>query len=207
MKKAIFALLLIGIAALGFAQKAVITDLTGTVELKFSGAADFIPAIKGVEVAQDTIISTGFKSTALVQAGSAVITVRPLTRLTLKEIQASQETETLNLSLQAGRVRVDLNPPAGSKASLEIASPASVASVRGTSFDLDVRNLSVQSGTVAFMGKWGYELSVQEGQISVIGASGQASFITQSAYDNTPAPTGGSGSGGGIGDFGVGIKY
>ena len=156
MKKTIFALLLIGTATLGFAQKAVIKDLTGTVELKFSGSSDFIPASVGAEVAQDTIISTGFKSTALVQAGSAVITIRPLTRLTLTEIQALQSTETLNLSLQAGRVRIDMNPPAGTKASLGVVSPIATASVRGTSFEFDTRNLRVHSGTVVFMGRWGY---------------------------------------------------
>jgi hypothetical protein len=106
---------------------------------------------------------------------------------------------------------VDVNPPAGSKADLKIASPTAVASVRGTSFDLDIRNLRVDSGTVAFMGKWGYELSVKEGQVSVVGASGQASFITsQLGYDTTAAPTGGgggSGGGGGGGDFGVGVEY
>jgi len=202
-------LLLIGTSTLGFAQKAVIKDLTGTVELKLSGASDFIPAGAGVEVAQDTIISTGFKSTALVQAGSAVITVRPLTRLTLTEIQALQGTETLNLNLQSGRVRVDVNPPAGAKASLSISSPTATASVRGTSFEFDTRNLSVNSGTVAFMGKWGYQVTVQEGRTSVVGASGTSSAPQAAAgsgvatqqgagsmsqgYDNTAAPTGGSG--------------
>jgi hypothetical protein len=218
MKKTIFALLLIDIAMLGFAprvfaQTTVIKDLAGTVELKLSGAADFIPASVGVEVAQNTIISTGFKSTAILQAGSAVILVQPLTRLTLTEIQASQETENLNLSLQSGRVRIDLNPPAGSKASLKIASPSAVASVRGTSFEFDTRNLRVHSGTVVFMGKWGYQVTVQEGRTSVVTASGTAAppqvtvggggsaasqgvgSVAQSGfgYDSTAGTTGGTG--------------
>jgi len=224
MKKAILILLLACVAMLGFAprlsaQTAVIKELTGTVELKLSGASGFIPASVGATVSQDTIISTGFKSTALVQAGSAVITVRPLTRLTLTEIQASQEIENLNLSLQSGRVRVDLNPPAGAKASLSISSPTATASVRGTSFEFDTRNLRVNSGTVAFMGKWGYQVSVQEGHTSVVTASGTTSFITsQPGYDTMAGPTGGSGSSGGSrgggtggdgggGDFGVGVEY
>jgi len=192
MKKAVFAFLLIGVATLGFAQTAVIKDLTGTVELKPSGSPDFIPASIGAEVAQDTIISTGFKSTALLQTGSAVITVRPITRLTLTEIQASQGTENLNLSLQAGRVRVDVNPPAGSKASVGIASPTATASVRGTSFELDARNLRVYSGTVAFVGKWGYQINVQEGHAAAVGASGTA-VPTQSGVGYEAGPTGGTG--------------
>jgi hypothetical protein len=136
-----------------------------------------------------------------VQTGSALITVRPLTRLTLTEIQAMQDTETINLNLQAGRVRVDVNPPAGTKASLEIASPASV---RGTSFEFDTRNLRVNSGTVVFMGKWGYQVSVQEGHASAVGVSGSTA-VPQSArgYGSTATPTGGTGftsnSGGGGG--------
>jgi len=206
VKTTFFALLMIGVTMFGFsprvfAQTAVIKELTGTVELKPSGAVDFVPASVGAEVAQNTIISTGFKSTALVQAGSAVIAVRPLTRLTLTEIQASQGTETLNMNLQSGRVRVDLNPPAGSKASLGISSPTATASVRGTSFDFDTRNLRVHSGTVAFTGKWGYQVSVQEGHTSVVGASGTAGasqsfgnrgFMSQqgAGYDNTTTTTG-----------------
>jgi len=193
MKRAIFALLLIGTATFGFAQKAVIKDLTGTVELKLSGSSVFIPAVVGVEIAQDTIISTGFKSTALVQAGSAVITIRPLTRLTFTEIRALQETENINLNLQSGRVRIDVNPPAGIKSSLKISSPTATASVRGTSFEFDTRNLRVNSGTVDFIGKWGYQVSVQEGRTSVVTASGTAS-----------APQVASGGGGVVSQQGVG---
>jgi hypothetical protein len=77
--------------------------------------------IKGKE---DTVVSTGFKSTALIEVGSTVITVRPLTRLTLTEIRASSESESLNVNLQSGRIRVDVNPPAGAKASMAVAARA-----------------------------------------------------------------------------------
>ena len=216
MKKTILALLLIGTATLGFAQKAVIKELSGTVELKPSGSSDFVPAVVGAEVAQDTVVSTGFKSTAIVQAGSAVLTVRPLTRLTLTEIQASQGEESLNLSLQAGRVRVDVNPPAGAKASLSVSSPTATASVRGTSFEFDTGNLRVQSGTVLFAGRWGYGVSVREGQAGTVGASGTAALAASRqgvGYDDTAAPTGGTGTasgGGGGGDsggFGVEAEF
>ena len=73
-----------------------------------------MPARIGDQVSEDTVVSTGFKSTALIEVGSALLAVRPLTRLTLTEISASAGNETLNVNLAAGRVRVDLNPPAGS---------------------------------------------------------------------------------------------
>ena len=155
MKKGIiaFVLMLAGISV--FAQNGVVKELTGTVELKSSGSSAFILAKAGDAVNQDTVVSTGFKSTALIEVGSTTLTVRPLTRLTLTEIKATSESETVNVSLQAGRVRVDMNPPAGSKASLSVSSPTATASVRGTSFEFDTRNLYVISGNVMLQGTRG----------------------------------------------------
>jgi hypothetical protein len=168
MRKAILAILLTGLIMAVYAQNGVVKELTGTVELKAAGAAAFTPATAGTQISADTVISTGFKSTALVEVGSAVIAVRPLTRLTLTEISASQGVETINMNLQAGRVRVDVNPPAGTKASLSVASPTATASVRGTSFYIDTMSVSVLEGTVAFKGNTGYTIQVGAGSFSVI---------------------------------------
>jgi len=137
------------------AQNGIIKELTGTVELKLPGARDFVAAKTGDNISRDTIISTGFKSGALVEIGSAVITVRPLTRLTLTEISASETGENLNVNLRTGRVRAELNPPAGTKASMSVSGPIATASVRGTKFDFDTRNLYVERGSVAFKGNRG----------------------------------------------------
>jgi hypothetical protein len=138
-----------------FAQNGTVKELSGAVELKFSGSQDFVPAKTGDRISQDTVISTGFKSSALIEVGSAIITVRPLTILTLKEIGSSADSENLNMNLRAGRVRVELTPPAGTKASMSVSSPAATASVRGTIFDFDTRNISVERGAVAFRGNRG----------------------------------------------------
>jgi len=174
MKKTVFLLLLVGIAMLGFAQNGVVKELTGTVELKSSGAAAFVAAKAGDIVSQDTVVSTGFKSTALIEVGNTTLTVRPLTRLTLTEIKASSDSETVNLSIQAGRVRVDVNPPAGSKASLAVSSPTATASVRGTSFEFDTRNLYVSSGSVMFQGARGEPTLITAGYNSTTDQNGSA---------------------------------
>jgi len=168
MKKAILAVLFAGVIQIVFAQNGVIKELTGTVEIKHAGAANYAAAAAGTQVKADTVISTGFKSTALVEVGSAIITVRPLTRLTLNEISAQAGTENINLSLQTGRVRVDVNPPAGSKATLQVSSPSATASVRGTSFYFDTMNVSVREGIVDFKGKIGYTVQVGAGSYSGI---------------------------------------
>ena len=113
MKKATLLFLLIGVCFSSdiFAQQGVIKNVSGTVELKSSGSSSFVPANSGDLVKEDTVISTGFKSNALIEVGSTLIAVRPLTRLSLAEIRSGSGTETLSVNLQAGRVRVDLKPP------------------------------------------------------------------------------------------------
>jgi hypothetical protein len=172
MKKAIIALFLVFAGFGVFAQTGVIREISGTVELKAVGASSFTAASAGDQVRQDTVISTGFKSTALVEIGSTVIAVRPLTRLTLTEIQASSGSETLNVSLSSGRVRVDVNPPAGTKASMSISSPSATASVRGTSFYFDMLNCKGIEGTVGFRGSWGNSELVAGGFESNVSANG-----------------------------------
>jgi hypothetical protein len=178
MKKVIitFVLILAGVSAAesAFAQNGVIKELSGTVELKNSNAADFTAAKAGDIVKQDTVVSTSFKSTALIEIGVTIITVRPLTRLTLKEIQTSADSETLNVSLQTGRVRVDVKPPAGTKTIMTVSSPSATASVRGTSFELDARNLYVISGNVLFKGTRGVYTLITTGSESATDEKGIA---------------------------------
>ena len=178
MKRVTITVLILLCTASLFAQQNApllgeITGLTGTVELKPAGEANYIPAKAGDTVARDTIVSTGFKSTVLIKAGSTVLTVRPLTRLSLSEIMSSAGTETLNVNLQTGRVKVDVSPPAGTRASMTIQSPAATASVRGTSFEFDTQSLTVLEGAVAFQGSGNAAMLVSAGSTSDISANGR----------------------------------
>jgi hypothetical protein len=129
-----------------------IRDFTGTVEIKPAGAAAFSPAQVGQRIYKDTVISTGFKSTALVALGNSTVVVRALTRFTLEQIQ-SQEKESAELYLQSGRVRVEVRPPVGGRtASFTVRSPIATASVRGTTFEFDGVNLTVDEGRVHVTG-------------------------------------------------------
>jgi len=180
MKKVLFFLLLLAVTVLCvFSQNAksmtgVIRELSGEVELKRTETSAFIKAKAGDTVAADTIISTGFKSTAIIEIGSSSITVRPLTRLSLAEIQSISDTETLSMKLQTGRVRVDVKPPAGTKANCTVQGPGATASVRGTSFEFDTINLKVNEGRVAFKGGKGMSILVPAGMASSIDADDKA---------------------------------
>ena len=191
----------------------VIRELTGDVQLKFAGSDSFVAARAGSEVAQNTIVSTGFKSTAIVAVGGTVITVKPLTRLSLAEIQSASNTETLNVSLQTGRVRVDVNPPAGMKASTTVQSPSATASVRGTSFEFDTLNLTVNEGKVVYSGNIGPAAMVSAGGASYIQTNGAPADPVAAKTESLlpPSPAGAPASGGqytpSFGDVGISVTY
>jgi len=192
MKKTIIAFLFILTAASLFAQNGTIRELNGTVELKDSGSSVFVLAKTGDQVREDAVISTGYKSSALVSVGSALIAVRPLTRLTLTEIRSASGSETINVNLQAGRVRVDVNPPSGTRAAMTVSSPVATASVRGTSFEFDIRSLWVKSGIVGFKGNKGKTMLVKAGSGSQIQENGKAAdpILLKLAGLTPPAPVG-----------------
>ena len=195
-------------AALVFGQNGVIREFAGTVEIKRVGQTAFVPARAGDTVARDTIVSTGFRSTALITVGHVVLTVRPLTRLSLAEISSSAGTETLNVNLQIGRVRVDVDPPAGTRTNASVRGPSSSASVRGTSFEFDVQEIKVDNGIVAFKGKKGGIFLIGTGSLSKINDADRATdpIIIITAELLPPLPVG-SDSGNNHGNASAGVIF
>jgi hypothetical protein len=142
------------------AQEAYIREFSGTVEVQAPGAPVWTAAETGQRITGDTRISTGFKSTASIALGNSTLIVRPLTRLSLEELRTTQGNEEVRLYLQSGRIRANVNPPAGGKTDFTVRSPTVTASVRGTSFDLD-----------------GVNLQVDEGQVHATGADGAGVYV------------------------------
>ncbi|MCL2443736.1 MAG: FecR domain-containing protein [Treponema sp.] len=164
MRRIVLAVLLTAIVTvMVYSQNGVIREFTGTVELKYAGSSSFVPATVGATVAPNTIVSTGFRSNAVIVIGSSVIAVSPLTRLTLTEIQRVENSQNVNMNLQAGRVRVEVNPPAGTRSNLTIQTPSSTASVRGTTFEMDTNNIIVNEGRVMVNGTGGIAVMVDGG--------------------------------------------
>jgi hypothetical protein len=152
----------------------------------------FVPAVAGSAIAQDTIVSTGFRSSAIIDVGSSTLTVRPLTRLSLAAITAAAGTETISVNLQAGRVRVDVSPPAGTAANFTVQSTVATASVRGTSFEFHTRSIGVMEGLVHFNGVSGVPVLVHAGGESLAMPGGRAADPVQTLFQNLtpPAPAG-----------------
>jgi len=153
MKHITIFLLLLLVTVLAFAQNsgAYIREMSGTVELKLPNSANWVPAKVGDRIGETTIISTGFKSSAVLSVGNSTLIVRALTRLSLETLINQNETETVNIGLSTGRIRADVKPPAGSKTSFSVQSPAATASVRGTVFDMNTVTIQVHEGSVAFV--------------------------------------------------------
>ena len=167
MKRFTIIALLLFVAAGIFGQQAVIQELIGTVELRKAGSA-WESAVKGQTISGDTTISTGFKSTAHISLGSSLLIVRPLTRLTLKELTHKQETEKVELNVAAGRVRAQVKAPSGGRAEFTLQTPPATASVRGTIFELDVFSLWVIEGSVEYAGHSGAPVLIDSGGYSYI---------------------------------------
>jgi hypothetical protein len=176
VKKLLVCLLLTaGMWSAAFAQsaQAKFLEVTGTVEIKEAGSPDWKPAAPGDPIGKDTVVSTGFKSTALISLGNSNLAVRPLTRLTLEELERQGGTERAALYLNTGRVRAEVTPPAGGKVDFTIKSPSITASVRGTAFEFDTKHLKVDKGSIRLSNAKGQRVYVGEGQRSYINEAEQ----------------------------------
>jgi len=192
MKRIMFVTILLLAGLNVFSQEAFIDQLTGTVEIKQPNENSFKAANKGDKLFKETVLSTSFKSFAIIKIGSTTITIRPLTTLSLTEIQKQENLETVNVNLQTGRVRVDVKPPVGTKAATTLTSPSTTASVRGTSFEFDATNLYVNEGSVSFVGNKGQTILVREGENSRVEHTGQVTTPRNERNTNLlpPSPIG-----------------
>jgi hypothetical protein len=173
-----------------YAQKAVFENVQGTVEFKQPGSSVWEAAVPGRELDRDTLVSTGFRSEARIKVGNSVLLVRPLTRLSLGEIEAAGSR--VDVRLRTGRLHADVKPPAGGNVDFTVRGPSVTASVRGTAFEFDTVNLRVDEGTVYFSGADNTAVYVGAGQSSAPDpVSGKtAAPVETAAVQAAPPPVG-----------------
>jgi hypothetical protein len=183
-------------------EAAFFREVNGTVEVRASGSAAWVNAAVGDRIERNTVVSTGFKSTTVVVVGDSVITIRPVTRLSLEEIIRNKDGEQVNLYLQTGRIRADVKPPAGGKTDFTVRSPTATASVRGTSFEFDTESLRVDEGRVQYSLANGRHVYVAEGGMSYVDETNNTVVGSFEAVAEllVPALPPGSGSGSPTGD-------
>ena len=184
MKKTLWIIIMLFLAVCGLysqnkdTMSGMILKLTGNVELKPAGSSAFIAAKAEDTIALDTIISTGFRSTAVIAVNNSVITIHPLTQLSL--------AESATINLQVGRITVDSE----TSASCTVKSSDTTSLVRGTSFEFDTVNMKVNKGKAMFSGTSGPAVIVLEGREDSIGADGKPSGSAVNAI--LPSAPGGS---------------
>jgi hypothetical protein len=195
MKKALIALVITAVWAQSVQaqnHRALIRELRGTVETKAPDSSEWQAAAVGQELEQETLVSTGFKSEAVLELGNSTLRVRSLTRLTLAEIVAAEDADRIDIQLRAGRIRVNVKPPVGGTVEFTVQSPSATASVRGTGFDFDTVNLRVDEGTVAFSGADNTAVYVAAGQsVSPDPATGRAAAPVETTAAQLPPPPAG----------------
>ena len=79
-------------------EKGIIKSVQGKVEIYISGK--WIKAEIGMELLPGNLISTGFKSNAVIDTGSSNIFIKQLTRMSLDELSKSGDTVKTNLNLR-----------------------------------------------------------------------------------------------------------
>lgn len=140
-------------AALTFSAVSVISaaafdvtfvSITGKVEFQDGGI--WVQAQKGDVVEQGTVISTGYKSSAVLSSQNSTFTIGPVTRITLEKLKKQDEKENTQLFIDSGSIQTDVK--SGNK--FKVRSAVATASVRGTSFKFySSGRLHVSKGLVA----------------------------------------------------------
>jgi hypothetical protein len=161
------------------APEVLIQELTGTVEVQEPGSSRWIPAREGMRLEQSSIISTGLQSSAVILIGQSKIMVRPLTRLSIEELSALRENEQVGLFLRTGKVRAEVTPPEGGRTNFTVRSAQATNSVRGTAFEFDTVQVTVEEGRVLFLSNAG-------GSAALVRAGESSAYIEAAVLVSPP---------------------
>lgn len=131
-----------------FAAEGTVTYLKGKVEVQRENS--WVPLKIGDKVYSSEVISTGFQSEAKIKVMDSVLSLGPVTRISLQELSSTKDKDKINVYLNTGTVRTKVNHTEKKLVSCQIRTPIGVASVRGTDFSVDdSNNISVYEGKVA----------------------------------------------------------
>jgi hypothetical protein len=115
-----------------FADSATVVSLKGKVEVNRNGS--WIALAENDTVAQGEIISTGFKSEAVLQYQGSTMQLGPLTRITVETLATGEKKDTVSVYLNTGAVKSSVKKTENKRVNYTVHNPVAVASVRGTEF-------------------------------------------------------------------------
>ena len=165
MRRVALALLILMCAAVAWSQtEAVVQRVSGRVEVMQPGGAAWTAAAPGMRLALGATVSTSFQSEATLALGSSVVQVKPLTRMRIDQLAQQQDTVSTELYLRVGRVRAEVKGAEGLRQDFKVRSPISTAAVRGTTFENDGVNTTVEDGLVTISNQFGQGTSLGAGE-------------------------------------------
>ncbi len=136
-----------------FALDGQVVTVTGKVDYR-DGTGIWKTLRAGDAVASGTMISTGFKAEATVRLGASILTIKPLTRMSLTQLVEKEDTVDTELYLEVGNVKAEVNPLNSKKNGFTVKSPVATASVRGTVFEMGDQ-LVITRGSVLYVSALG----------------------------------------------------
>jgi hypothetical protein len=189
---------LFGVLVLAFPlaaqMNATVEKITGKVELLAPGGS-WQTARVGMNVDRGTIVSTGFRSSALLDLGTSELTVMQLTRLSVEELARQENTVTTTLNLRTGTVRAKVKTVPGTLQNFKLRSPVSTAAVRGTEFVFDPYRVQVIDGVVEFFNVWNERAAVAAGNTTQTGDDGGLADQEEEQRSGSEVSTGTGGPG------------
>ena len=115
------------------ALEAKFVSIEGKVEILEGGM--WIPVEEG-DIIQErgAVISTGFKSNAVVSVKGTNFTLGPLTRITIENMVAMENKDSTQIYIDSGSLKANVSSSDGRKVGFKVRSAVATASVRGTEF-------------------------------------------------------------------------
>ena len=162
-KISILIFLIIISASFAYANTATITSVKGNVQYK-TGSGSWTAVNEGLKLPVGAVISTSFKSEAVIDLGSSEIVVKQLTRMSINELSEKNKTVNTKLNMRLGRIKADVKTSKGLKHNFTIKTPVSTAAVRGTKFSFDGVNIDVENGRVVVSNKRKQSASYKGGE-------------------------------------------
>lgn len=193
---AVFLMLLTG-AVWGQAE---FVEVRGKVEIR-PESGSWTAATVGTVIDENTVISTGFSASAVLEYAGSTVEVEQLTRMAFENMVENDDGVETEISLSVGRMSANVRKSEGREQNFQVRSPISTAAVRGTEFTFDGELVEVQEGIVALRNAYGQQRSILGGQRSRV--SGRVGVPTDPAAEaqqqsaTSTAATGGDGDGDG----------
>lgn len=114
-----------------FAITATVVSSTGKAE--YQNGVTWEKLTPGLVLKAGTMISTGFKSEAILKIGESTVNVKALSRLTIEQVAEIDSNHNTSVYLDMGAITADVKAVKDKRVGFTVKTPVATASVRGTS--------------------------------------------------------------------------